>query len=137
MAGTRAIAGNLGLVRALHFPRACLPIAFTLMQLQQLLFSMVVLVVILLVSASCRRSAGCWSIPALLLQSVFNTGSPLVVARLGAKITDIAQLMPFILRTWMYVSGVMWSIDNAHRRTAPELRQDRCWMSTPPPSTST
>uniref|UniRef100_UPI0005678659 ABC transporter permease n=1 Tax=Streptomyces sp. NRRL S-1813 TaxID=1463888 RepID=UPI0005678659 len=45
MAGTRSISGNLGLVRALHFPRACLPISFCLMQLQQLLFSMGVLVV--------------------------------------------------------------------------------------------
>ena len=45
MAGVRAISGNLGLVRALHFPRASLPISFALQQLQQLLFSMIVLFV--------------------------------------------------------------------------------------------
>ena len=38
------------------------------------------------------------------------------MARLGSKMTDLAQLMPFILRTWMYVSGVMYSIEQAHRR---------------------
>ncbi|MFE1511858.1 ABC transporter permease, partial [Streptomyces sp. NPDC058726] len=43
LAGVRAISGNLGLVRALHFPRASLPISFALQQLQQLLFSMIVL----------------------------------------------------------------------------------------------
>ena len=46
MAGVRAISGNLGLVRALHFPRASLPISFALQQLQQLLFSMIVLFVV-------------------------------------------------------------------------------------------
>ena len=46
MAGVRAISGNLGLVRALHFPRASLPISFALQQLQQLLFSMIVLVAV-------------------------------------------------------------------------------------------
>jgi len=42
LSGTRSIADNLGLIRALHFPRACLPIAFTVIQLQQLLFSKIV-----------------------------------------------------------------------------------------------
>ena len=35
----------------------------------------------------------------------------MVVARLAARTPDIAQLTPFVLRTWMYASGVMCSID--------------------------
>src|SRR5690606_11950055 len=35
MAGVKSISNNLGLVRALHFPRASLPISFCLQQLQQ------------------------------------------------------------------------------------------------------
>jgi teichoic acid transport system permease protein len=46
-----------------------------------------------------------------VLQSTFNAGVSMIMARMGAKTPDIAQLMPFVLRTWMYVSGVMWSID--------------------------
>ncbi|MFF0017951.1 ABC transporter permease [Streptomyces sp. NPDC005374] len=111
MAGTRAIAGNLGLVRALHFPRAALPISFALQQLQQLLFSMAALVVILLCFGVPVAASWLLAVPALVLQSVFNAGVSMIMARMGAKTPDIAQLMPFILRTWMYVSGVMWSID--------------------------
>ncbi|WP_018549736.1 ABC transporter permease [Streptomyces sp. LaPpAH-108] len=110
MAGTRAIAGNLGLVRALHFPRAALPISFCLQQLQQLLFSMAALVVILLCAGVPVSLSWLLAIPALCLQFTFNAGVAMVMARLGAKTPDIAQLMPFVLRTWMYVSGVMWSI---------------------------
>ena len=110
LAGTRAISDNLGLVRALHFPRACLPIAVTLIQLQQLLYSMVVLVAIVLMTGETPSMSWLLMIPALLLQSAFNIGVGLYVARIGAKVTDLAQLMPFLLRTWMYVSGVFYSI---------------------------
>ncbi|MGX1849289.1 ABC transporter permease [Streptomyces sp. NBC_01456] len=110
MAGTRAISGSLGLVRALHFPRACLPISFCLMQLQQLLFSMGVLVIILLGFGQVPTWSWLLALPTLALQFVFNTGLAMVMARLGAKTPDLAQLMPFIMRTWMYASGVMFSI---------------------------
>ncbi|GGL72434.1 transport permease protein [Streptomyces fumigatiscleroticus] len=112
MAGTRAISGNLGLVRALHFPRAALPLSFCLQQLQQLLFSMAALAVILLCFGVPVAVSWVLAVPALVLQFTFNAGIAMIMARLGAKTPDLAQLMPFLLRTWMYVSGVMWSIDN-------------------------
>jgi teichoic acid transport system permease protein len=111
LTGTRAISGNLGLVRALHFPRAALPISFCLQQLQQLLFSMCALVVILLCFGIPVSFSWFLAIPTLVLQFTFNTGIAMIMARLGSKTPDIAQLMPFVLRTWMYISGVMWSID--------------------------
>lgn len=110
-AAAKAISGNLGLVRALHFPRACLPIALTLQQLQQLAFSLAALVPLLLAFGQYPTPRWLLVPPALLLQSVFNTGLALVVARLGARTPDVAQVVPFVARVWMYVSGVMWSID--------------------------
>ncbi|MFF8092377.1 ABC transporter permease [Streptomyces sp. NPDC016675] len=117
MAGTKAVSGNLGLVRALHFPRAALPVSFCLQQLQQLLFSMAALVVILLAFGVPPAASWVLAVPALVLQFVFNAGVALVMARVGSKIPDMAQLMPFLLRTWMYGSGVMFSI---HHMTGPD-----------------
>ncbi|MEV6045684.1 ABC transporter permease [Streptomyces xanthochromogenes] len=110
MAGVRAISGNLGLVRALHFPRASLPVSFALQQLQQLLFSMIVLMIVVVASGFMPGMTWILIVPVLALQFVFNTGLALIFARLGAKTPDLAQLMPFIMRTWMYSSGVMFSI---------------------------
>ncbi|MGW5480140.1 ABC transporter permease [Streptomyces sp. NPDC004008] len=112
MAGVRAISGNLGLVRALHFPRASLPVSFALQQLQQLLFSMIVLFAVAVGFGSYPRLSWLLIVPVLALQFLFNTGLALIVARLGAQTPDLAQLMPFVLRTWMYMSGVMFSIHN-------------------------
>jgi teichoic acid transport system permease protein len=110
MAGVRAISGNLGLVRALHFPRASLPISFALQQLQQLLASMIVMFAVVIGFGSYPSLSWLLALPALVLQFLFNMGLALIVARMGAKTPDLAQLMPFIMRTWMYASGVMFSI---------------------------
>ncbi|GAB1326361.1 ABC transporter permease [Streptomyces sennicomposti] len=112
MAGVRAISGNLGLVRALHFPRAALPISFALQQLQQLLFSMIVVFVVTIAFGSYPGLSWLLIVPALVLQFLFNSGLALILARLGAKTPDLAQLMPFVMRTWMYASGVMFSISS-------------------------
>ncbi|MFF4764413.1 ABC transporter permease [Streptomyces sp. NPDC001292] len=111
MAGVRAISGNLGLVRALHFPRASLPISFALQQLQQLLYSMIVLFLVVVAFGSYPGLSWLLIVPTLVLQFLFNTGLALIMARMGAKTPDLAQLMPFIMRTWMYASGVMFSIN--------------------------
>ncbi|MGD9483241.1 ABC transporter permease [Streptomyces sp. TRM70308] len=110
LSGVRAVAANQGLVRALHFPRASLPIAFVLQQLQQLLYSMAVMLVVLL--AFGQRPGLSWLLvfPALALQFLFNGGLAMIFARLGAGTPDLAQLMPFVLRTWMYASGVMFPL---------------------------
>jgi teichoic acid transport system permease protein len=111
-AGTRAISGNLGLVRALHFPRASLPISLAFQQLQQLMFSLAALVVMLAFFGEFPSWSWLLAVPALFCQALFSTGVALALARLAARTPDISQLMPFVLRTWMYASGAMWSIQN-------------------------
>ncbi|MCI4065213.1 ABC transporter permease [Micromonospora sp. R77] len=108
--GTSAITGNLGLIRALQFPRAALPITVTLVQLQQLLMSMVVLAVIVLLTGEPLTFRWLLIAPMLLLQTIFNIGLTMVMARLGSKITDLKQVMPFVMRTWLYASGVLYPV---------------------------
>ncbi|SIN42193.1 ABC transporter permease [Micromonospora cremea] len=110
LAGTQSISGNLGLIRALHFPRASLPLSTTVTQFQQLLASMVVLIGIVLATGEPITLTWLMLVPALLLQAVFNAGVVLLVARMGAKASDLKQVMPFIMRTWMYGSGVLYSV---------------------------
>ncbi|MBO1337598.1 ABC transporter permease [Streptomyces sp. VRA16 Mangrove soil] len=117
MSGVKAISGSMGLVRALHFPRASLPLSYCLQQLQQLLFSMIALIAILLAFGVPPSPSWILVLPALALQSVFNAGLALAMARLGARTPDLNQLMPFILRVWMYLSGVMFSLGDKLAKT--------------------
>ncbi|GAB3957591.1 hypothetical protein GCM10027614_73360 [Micromonospora vulcania] len=79
-------------------------------QFQQLLASMVVLIGIVLVTGEPITLKWLMLVPALLLQAVFNAGVVLLVARMGAKASDLKQVMPFVLRTWMYGSGVLYNV---------------------------
>ena len=101
---------NLDLIRALQFPRAALPVGYVVIELQQMLVSVAVLVPILLATGEPLTWHWLLLVPVLTLQTIFNIGCGLAVARLGAQVNDVSQLLPFLTRTWLYASGVIFSI---------------------------
>lgn len=111
-AGAKSISSNLSLIRALHFPRASLPLAYTIQELQQLVISMAVLLVLVVITGEMPTWFWLMIPVVLLLQTFFNIGAGLIVARLGATMRDLNQLLPFITRTWLYASGVFFSIQD-------------------------
>jgi teichoic acid transport system permease protein len=108
--GSNVMRANLQLIRALYFPRASLPLAYVIVELQQMLVGMVVLVVIMLVSGEYPSWYWLLVVPAVLLQSLFSTGAALVVARMGGSVADVSELIPFFLRISRYFCGVMYLI---------------------------
>jgi teichoic acid transport system permease protein len=129
--GSRSISDQLVLIRALHFPRACLPISSTIIQLQQLGFSMVIVLAVALGIGQPLSLEWLLIIPALALQTVFCVGLAMIVARMGSVLTDTAQLLPFITRTWMYVSGVMYSIASVAKGNVSHWLQDVLYYDPP------
>lgn len=124
--GARAISSNLGLTRVLHFPRAVLPVSSTLVALRQLLISLVVLIPIVLITGERPMVRWLLLIPVIALQSLFCLGIACAIARIGAKIPDTSQILPFVMRTWLYASGVFYSISaftKDHSHTVKVLLQ--------------
>ena len=112
VAGSRSINSNLGLVRALQFPRAVLPVSTTLVALLRLIYSMMVLIPIVLLSGEPLTWHWLELAPAIALQAMFCLGLAFVVARIGARVPDTSQVLPFVTRVWMYLSGVMYNIQS-------------------------
>lgn len=112
MAGSRAVSGNVTLTRVLAFPRVALPLSAVLVALQQFLFSTLILVPIVLVTGEPISWTWLLLVPAVALETAFCFGLACVFARLGSKVADTSQVLPFVLRTWMYGSGVFYSIDS-------------------------
>jgi teichoic acid transport system permease protein len=110
LVGSTVMRANMTLIRALHFPRACLPLAYVLVEFQQLLLSMLVLFAIVLGTGEPLTLYWLLLVPTLVLQATFNVGAALIMARFGAGAQDISQLVPFLLRVWRYFCGVMYSI---------------------------
>src|SRR5262245_38692525 len=107
---SKVITDSLPLIRALKFPRAALPLAYVMIELQQMLLSMAVLFVLILAEGEPLTWNWLLVVPALALLTVFNAGIGMFAARTGARVNDFAQLLPFLMRTWLYVSGVIYSI---------------------------
>ncbi|MFC6160481.1 ABC transporter permease [Kribbella sp. NPDC058693] len=107
--GSRSLALNLSLIRTLHFPRATLPLAYVLNELNQMLVSLAILFVVV---GFTDGPAWRWFLiaPAMVLQMMFNIGITLVFARIGTFVSDITQLLPFVTRTWLYASGIFFSL---------------------------
>jgi teichoic acid transport system permease protein len=108
--GSNVMRANLQLIRALYFPRASLPLAYVIVELQQMLVGMVVLVAIMLWSGEYPTFYWLLMIPVVLLQTLFNTGAALIVARMGGSVADVSELIPFFLRISRYFCGVMYLI---------------------------
>jgi teichoic acid transport system permease protein len=123
--GSTVMRANIALIRALHFPRACLPLAYVLVEFQQLLVSLVVVFAIVLGTGEPLTWYWLLLIPALLLQATFNVGAALMMARLGAGAQDFSQLIPFLTRVWRYFCGVMYSITSLPSyATLPQWAKD-------------
>jgi teichoic acid transport system permease protein len=43
----------------------------------------------------------------------------MILARVGNKITDLKQILPFVMRTWMYASGVMYPATSFEAHLSP------------------
>jgi teichoic acid transport system permease protein len=110
--GSTVMRANIALIRALHFPRACLPLAYVLVEFQQLMVSMLVLFAIVLGTGEPLTWYWLFLVPVLVMQATFNMGAALILARLGAGAQDVTQLVPFLTRIWRYFCGVMYSIDS-------------------------
>ncbi|WP_026403016.1 ABC transporter permease [Actinomadura rifamycini] len=126
-AGSKSVGDNLSLIRALHFPRATLPLAIAVVELQQLLLSLIVLFAIILAFGEPFTLYMLLFIPILMLQLMFNVGISMVMARLGAFNRDITQLLPFVMRTWLYASGVIFSLPQLMNSSS--LLKDHPWLT--------
>jgi teichoic acid transport system permease protein len=121
--GSTVMRANITLIRALYFPRACLPLAYVMVELEQLLASLVVMFGIVLGTGEPFTWYWLFLVPVLVLQAMFNMGAGLIMARLGAGAQDFSQLIPFLTRIWRYFCGVMYSIASLPAKL-PEWSKD-------------
>jgi len=109
--GASAITGNLSLVRALHFPRALLPLSIAVAELINLIPTIVVMLLIIALSGEPITWTWLLLVPAVAMITLFNAGCALITARIVATARDVRNLIPVGTRLLRYFSGVFYSID--------------------------
>lgn len=108
--GSKAITGNLGLVRGLAFPRAVLPFAVSLSELIAAIPAFALLFVV--VAATGERPEASWLLfPVSILFTILGmSGIGLMCARLVHASRDMGNLIPVAVRLLRYVSGIFFPV---------------------------
>ncbi len=109
--GAGALSGNMGLIRSFRFPRALLPISAVVSQLLTFTIELGLLAALAAVAGGgiSRR----WLLLPLVLvvHTALNLGGAFIAARLNEAFRDIQQLLPYVFRILLYLSGVMFPIE--------------------------
>lgn len=119
--GANSLIVGRNMIRAFSFPRAALPLSVVLRELVGM--GPVVLTMLAMILAIPPHVDVTWRwllFPTVFaLQTLFNLGLALVMARTAHHLPDIRKVMGFATRLWLYGSAVMFSFD-AHVEN-PEL----------------
>jgi teichoic acid transport system permease protein len=109
--GARSITSNRGLMRAIRFPRALLPVSVVISRLLTFAFQLAVIVVVALGTGEgiSRR----WlALPlVILVHTALNLGGAFTAARLNDSYRDVEEIIPFMFRLLIFLSGVMFPIE--------------------------
>lgn len=108
--GSKAITGKLSLVRALHFPRAILPISVALTEFIAALPAFALLFVLMFATGETPSLSWLLFPVAVLLQGVALLGIAFICARLVNISRDLGNLIPVIVRLLRYSSGVFFPV---------------------------
>jgi teichoic acid transport system permease protein len=111
LGGANAITSNVGLIRAMRFPRALLPTSVVTSEL--LTFGIELGVIAGLVVISGVGISQRWLLLPVVLavHTALNLGGAFISARLNDAYKDVQQIIPFLFRLLQYLSGVMFPIE--------------------------
>lgn len=109
----KSILSSRNILLAFRFPRACLPIAVNIRELLAWVPSVLIMLMLVILFPPVEAITVKWLllVPVIFLQFLFNIGASLILARLVTILPDLANVVAFAMRGWLYLSAVFFSID--------------------------
>ncbi|MEM9038646.1 MAG: ABC transporter permease [Actinomycetota bacterium] len=111
MAGGRSMTKYRPLMQLISFPRALMPVTATLTEALAAAPAFLVMFIVALSSGESPSLAWFLVAPVFAVQTAFNAGLALCVARAVSRVFDIQQVLPFIFRLGFYASGVLFNVN--------------------------
>ncbi len=121
--GTRVVVANAKLIQNINFPRVLLPVASVLQETYAQVPALVAMLVIVVATGELPLATWGLLVPIVVVQSVFNLGFALILARLTFHFRDTEIIFPYFLRIWFYTSGVFFGVEFV----ADRMQDDGFW----------
>lgn len=111
--GAQSMVAGRNLVRSFTFPRAALPVAVVVREAMNLVPVLAVMFLLVLLVPPLEPVTWRWLLfpVVLVLQTTFNLGLALLAARATAAVPDVANVLGFAARIWLYGSGVFFAVE--------------------------
>lgn len=119
--GAGSVVSGGGLIMNTAFPRALLPLSSVFSALLMYLPTLLVYAVIHVAAGQPVTLALAFVPLIVAIQTVFNYGLALLAAAVTVYFRDFSSFLPYALRIWLYVSPVLYRIDDVPSRLAPIL----------------
>ena len=107
-----SLTGNASLLAKSYFPRIILPTASVVARFIDFLVSLLVLGVFMLVYRVPLRASALLALPLFVFEGMFTLGLAFLFSSLNVLFRDMQQIAGVLLMAWMYLSPVMYPLDN-------------------------
>ena len=111
---TSCIRSYRGLIHAISFPKAVLPVSICLSRLYDFLWGLMAFIIILLLIGMNWSVHLLWIPLLVFVQLVFVMGLAFVVACLGAMYADTSNIVGVGMRLWFYCSPIFYYATGPH-----------------------
>jgi len=105
-----SITSKVGLVQSVRFPLAILPLSGIIIGFFDWLFGFVILVPMLFIFEASFTVNVLWLPVLLLIQFVGTVGACLIVAVVGTYLSDLGNILQFLIRLGFYLSPIIWTV---------------------------
>lgn len=110
-AGAGSVTTNMGLITQINFPRLALPVAATVAETVSHCVALLALLAMVPILGGGIGLSWLLLLPIVVLQALFNLGLAMIAARLAFQYRDVQNLLPHLLRFWMYLSGLFFTVE--------------------------
>jgi len=113
-AGTSTILQSQRIMQTINFPRAVMPLSALFGETVGYLYAIPLMLTLASLATGGPRPSVTWLllIPIMIVQGMFNLGALMIIARFSTNFRDVQQFLPYTLRILMYVSGVLWPLND-------------------------
>jgi teichoic acid transport system permease protein len=106
--GTKSVVTGGRLILNSAFPRVLLPIGSVVSATKRFVPTMIIYVPIHFAAGLSVGPVTLWVIPLFVLLLVMSSGLAMIVAALQVYFRDLKNLMPYLLRVWLFASPVLY-----------------------------
>jgi teichoic acid transport system permease protein len=110
--GANSVVRGGGLILNTAFPRTLLPLASMATSFKRFLPTMAIWAVIHFAAGGTLTVYMLWSIPIVLMVTVFSTGVAMFCGAAQVYFRDLSSFLPYLLRIWMYISPILYYWDD-------------------------